>query len=1464
MSHYNAENLETRSEAPQSGLSQPPSPQQTPITQPRAEHAAMQAGVGNAALAAAAANDSPPNNGNHFSLQSGYGNAAVSRLLIQRKAEGETIPGIPATPTQEQPTPGVATLPTAGQSSAGAAAKPAKALIVEDTVEILDPGQMRKSDFLTQLRTAVCNTTAEALADTPWSEAGCPYIDRWFGYYSAQSSQYIERATRKYAPEAAEATAASGYIPPITARVRRSVTTWATTGEMTGVPEGVPMGLPGAGLTGVAGGAVSGMASAASSQAPGAVGAPSAGGRVFYKERDGGARVADDPQVIQSQLGAGQSLDSGVESRMESAFGESFSGVQVHADANATELSDNLNARAFTVGEHVAFGAGEYQPGTMIGDALIAHELAHVKQQRGGGASVESKQDGAAEYSALEDDADRAAVGAVVSTWGGARDGLDNIANRAMPSLRSGLRFQRCGPSVPDETINWEDVNRKEYEAAVRKIRDLHEQEKKLFSQPGWDDKRAAQISKIQSDIATEVQNLQKMGIRRDAPDILKQILQTVPEELRQVTGKLQGGETPIYWGEKRQFKLNLDYLPPPRDVDYYVVWWFNPGTQKQGIFGSRKFIKDLTVSLDEEFWAYWNEYGAYDNEKAGKANKPGFSIIADIFLGGGKAPDKSFATQWIDLIEDKVPTSISINAPRIISMADPGATVEPGKQPPTIDYVLQNADVEFNLSWNVPAPGARNPRYGIIWSITDPANITRYRGHSNVNEWKVTYDFPKIGKHTVGAEIYPLSKWTSDPNVKPVAKATRELQSLSHEALGGLALKQTKKDVPNIDYTDYLKELDKQIGDIEKMQQAGSVQGKELAQRLEDLKKQREKVLDQVGARGATLPFPEKEADFNDKTTYVSSMPAVLSTPEYGGAFPLTVFVTMKKSGNSWDARITDTTTQDVIGWPGSASTPLAALEKAISKWRGSNEYPEKGSLHYSFERCGWNLSGSFGLSTFKKSFWKWFDSILFVAQAIIALVLLLVPEPTGATKAAGIALLTIGILRSAYNIYTNRELGRPVLDERNVLEAISIVASVVGIKGGKMMGAAGKSVAAEEALAGKALTTFSVGKGLVVMSASADVGTFVYIANDAINQLQAADNDPTIPEAQRERRVMETYARLFSQGLLILGSNAHLFQGAKPKGTNLGMFLDKVAGADAKIELDPVVRTRLQSEFRKINPEVDVSKLSDRELVMGLEAVADPHAAEKKAAEKKSAAAPPETKPPETKPPAPEKTPQQIAAERLVALRAERVLKQAKLEELRNLEKEIQQAENDRLAASREYDKATTPDAKQQALAKMRAAKARRDTSQAALDKEPSGDSLEGEIKKLNSQIEAELPKPTRPMTPLLKRYLTESGGRWGSTEVRALNDKLATELENQDYKITGGAGRAPEEWIPGPGGGTEGGSFVDITAKKGQSTVRIQTVTTLADGVTPTPDEAAAAARIRAAFPNDKLTLIPKGAK
>jgi hypothetical protein len=92
---------------------------------------------------------------------------------------------------------------------------------------------------------------------------------------------------------------------------------------------------------------------------------------------------------VLARLGSGQALEGQLRARMEAALGQDFSRVRVHADARGGELSRALAAHAFTVGEHVAFAPGRYRPASTDGQRLVAHELAHVIQQRQGlGAAI--------------------------------------------------------------------------------------------------------------------------------------------------------------------------------------------------------------------------------------------------------------------------------------------------------------------------------------------------------------------------------------------------------------------------------------------------------------------------------------------------------------------------------------------------------------------------------------------------------------------------------------------------------------------------------------------------------------------------------------------------------------------------------------------------------------------------------------------------------------------------------------------------------------------------------------------------------------------------------------------------------------------------------------------------------------------------------------------------------------------
>jgi hypothetical protein len=81
----------------------------------------------------------------------------------------------------------------------------------------------------------------------------------------------------------------------------------------------------------------------------------------------------------------GRPLEPALRQDMEQRFGYDFSRVRVHSDTAAEQSAREMNANAYTVGDNIVFGAGVFTPGTYLGRQLIAHELTHVVQQRGGG-----------------------------------------------------------------------------------------------------------------------------------------------------------------------------------------------------------------------------------------------------------------------------------------------------------------------------------------------------------------------------------------------------------------------------------------------------------------------------------------------------------------------------------------------------------------------------------------------------------------------------------------------------------------------------------------------------------------------------------------------------------------------------------------------------------------------------------------------------------------------------------------------------------------------------------------------------------------------------------------------------------------------------------------------------------------------------------------------------------------------
>jgi hypothetical protein len=244
---------------------------------------------------------------------------------------------------------------------------------------------MHRTQFLTTLRDVLLKEVESEMAPVGRTSRNCPYIMRTLERYANRPIGTLLHFIRKFAKPPAGADA-QGLIHAVAQQSRR-------------------------------------LARRVAEKSP----------RVQASTIEGDALPVHDPLAIQAELHGGEPLDAPVRQRMEASFGTSFSGVRVHDDAIGDRLSARLRARAFVVGNHIAFADGEYRPGSPSGDTLLAHELAHTIQQGSGRARAGS----AREDRELERGADRAAMAAVAGQRG---------VVATLP-VSTGLRVQR-GPLV--------------------------------------------------------------------------------------------------------------------------------------------------------------------------------------------------------------------------------------------------------------------------------------------------------------------------------------------------------------------------------------------------------------------------------------------------------------------------------------------------------------------------------------------------------------------------------------------------------------------------------------------------------------------------------------------------------------------------------------------------------------------------------------------------------------------------------------------------------------------------------------------------------------------------------------------------------------------------------------------------------------------------------------------------------
>jgi hypothetical protein len=89
------------------------------------------------------------------------------------------------------------------------------------------------------------------------------------------------------------------------------------------------------------------------------------------------------PDDFVSRLGSGRPMDEGERALFEPRFSRSLGDLRIHTDTEASHAAGLIQAKAFTSGHDIAFGANQYDPHTDTGRRLLAHELTHVLQQDG-------------------------------------------------------------------------------------------------------------------------------------------------------------------------------------------------------------------------------------------------------------------------------------------------------------------------------------------------------------------------------------------------------------------------------------------------------------------------------------------------------------------------------------------------------------------------------------------------------------------------------------------------------------------------------------------------------------------------------------------------------------------------------------------------------------------------------------------------------------------------------------------------------------------------------------------------------------------------------------------------------------------------------------------------------------------------------------------------------------------------
>jgi len=1023
------------------------------------------------------------------------------------------------------------------------------------------PGSISKEQFIQTLDDRLCTEIEPLLANTPYTSVGCPYITHWLGKLQNASPADIEGMIIRYTGLNSSAESHETYYQHIITQVKAGVAKWVATGEIENIPQGLID----------------------------AIGTIQPQEQESLENQDGplltkmqpGRTLQQKPEQSLNNLGEGQAMDGRTQQRMGQVFGRSFNEVRVHTGTQAVQLNQQIGSKAVTQGQNIAFNQGQYQPGSIMGDALLAHELAHVVQQEGaaGTTPLQTKpQSGGAH----ETEANQAGLSALGRLWGGVSGFFASLPQRAAAGLSSGVKLQACMMDREDwvESRTGELDNYDTPSATTDSVETLLEELKVLYSTKealilGNETPQSDAVDAINDQIEAKIAALREKGVRVSTMDLLDIAAgrnTTNASEITEVDGQIiKSPAGPLYSGQRFELSLAPNFLPTNESI--MTRWNFDYGGITIGLLdnthgaGLRDIaggdINGLTFKADEATW--------WVLSRTTMGYTPGTKITVHGYLYLGGSGDYALHVSKEIELQPFLPDQLDLKI----------------ANPVLVRGTHLNADI---TNWVPPFY-----EYWVDYRVSgNGVNSFIGRDVPFVKDTPFTSGYPlsslSEGDYTLTVEVYQKNVQTmARASNTPIRTASQDFTITNPGTAASGLLNDSLAQVPASEYPT----LGAVKGSVESSITAlgeRESQGGSTADYYQSRKEAQETRLANLNTNAAG--FFNAGVLPNDVSSlapgkYSMPVPAGLFIHSQGQLQPLTVYLNVESTGtNSWKATVLDATSKDVYTFYSSGTTAQDAIQGAFTHWSSSdNPYPKECTVTHAYTPNGFTVTNNFDTSTWGKTLWSWVEGIIAIGGLVVAGLLMIVPEPTGATKVLGAIIAAAAIGVGAVNIARNLRIGIPMSDPRNVLEGIGIVTAALGFSGA--------------ALSRIGLTTarpalFRAGNYIMLSSIAGDAGAFVFMSYEAYKQLEAIKADPTIDESQKLQRILQLMTQLVANGILTIVSNADTSTFRRSN-----FFRTNITGAGANVQVDAGTRLDMIDYLRRNDPDFNLSTARDLDSV-------------------------------------------------------------------------------------------------------------------------------------------------------------------------------------------------------------------------------------------------------------------------